>query len=113
MARQPLRRGGRDSKAGQSLSPGEPSRTLVSEDGAFGLRAVPPDEPKCILVSRNCAIVPSEAILDGDVPATPTDGGDTVARALVRVQRDWEQSHDLRKLQRALLDLMRRLAGQE
>jgi predicted nuclease of restriction endonuclease-like (RecB) superfamily len=36
-----------------------------------------------------------------------------VTRALGRVQRDWEQSHDLRKLQRALLDLMRRLAGQE
>ena len=99
-------RGGRDSKAGQSVSPGEPSRALVSEDGAFGLRAVPPDEPTCILVSRSCTNVPNEAFSDGDTPANQVE---TIDAALAEARRAWTDAHDARALRRALLDLVRRL----
>jgi hypothetical protein len=91
------------------MSPGEPSRALVSEDGAFRLRAVPADEPTCTLVSETCTNVPNETVSDGHPPETPADQGDWVAAALVEARRAWLEARDDRALRRALLDLARRL----
>jgi hypothetical protein len=101
----PFLRGGRDSKALGTVSPGERSRALVSEDEAFGLCAVPDDEPTCTLVSEGCTNVPSA------VAATGRD--DALATDLAKAQRDWEQARDRRALERSLLDVVRRLAEEE
>ena len=102
-------RGGRDSKAPDEVSAGEHSRALVSEDGAFGLRAVPPDEPTCTLVSGSCTNVPNEAIPDGEAPETAANPADAISAALAAAQRAWDLEHDRRALCCALLDLLRRL----
>jgi hypothetical protein len=80
----------------------------VSEDEAFGLRAVPADEPKCTLVSESCTNVPSDgtgaAVPDGEHearhPVAP------ISLGLTQALRDWKTHHDPFAVRRALLDLI-------
>jgi hypothetical protein len=84
----------------------------VSEDGAFGLRAVPADEPKCTLVSNRCTNVPNGPggpIPDGEAPEIAGDAADAVTDALAAARRAWDLEHDRRALRCALLDLLCRL----
>ena len=102
-------RGGRDSKAPDEVSPGEHSRALVSKDEAFGLRAVPADEPTCALVSNRCTNVPNGLVSDGEAPVAGAKPADAISVALAAAQRAWDLEHDRRALRCALLDLLRRL----
>jgi hypothetical protein len=84
----------------------------VSEDEAFGLRAVPADEPTCALVSKRCTNVPNGPggpIPDGESQETVADAADAVAGALHAARRAWDLEHDRHALRCALVDLLRRL----
>jgi hypothetical protein len=94
------------------VSADEHSRALVSNDEAFGLRAVPADEPTCALVSNRCTNVPngpSGPIPDGESPETAADAADAVPGALDAARRAWDLEHNRHALRCALLDLLRRL----